>query len=83
MERILASNVFDMFIVQESKIGSETGDNFINKFYYNIIGRDRHHSAGGILIFLKNNYKIIYNISDEVFETIILTISNHKTRINF
>ena len=77
----VASNVFDILIVQESKIGTETGDNFINKLNYNIIRRDRHHFAGENLIFLKNNYKII--ISDEVFETIILTISIHKTRIIF
>jgi hypothetical protein len=76
-------NTIDLICVQESKIGNEVPDSLFAFNNYQIIRRDRSKGSGGIIIFLKKCYKVIYKYIDPVFETIVLILKIGKNKINF
>ena len=70
LDSILSSNKFDLVVIQESKIGVETPDASLNYPSYQLFRRDRSLGSGGVLLFVKKSYKIIFCFIDPVFETI-------------
>ena len=82
VQDILHKGIIDMFIIQESKIGTDVPDSLFD-FNYNIIRRDRVKGSGGIIIFLKKQYQILSKVSDEVYETIVLSLKIKHRSTNF
>ena len=82
LDSILVSQKFDFIVIQESKIGTETPDAYFNYPHYQLIRRDRSLGAGGILLFVKKSYKLIFCHTDTIFETIALTLVVNKMNFN-
>ena len=66
---ILSSNLLDMVIFQESKMGNEIPYRSFDDLNYNMIRRDRVNGGGRLLVFIKKCYKVIFNYIDNNFET--------------
>ncbi len=80
---VINSDLYDFISFQETKVDSTVPDAMFNFSNYQTIRRDRVKGGGGIIIFIKKNYKIMYNSSDEEFETITLTLKLKNSLVNF
>ena len=69
VNEIIDLRLFDLISFNETKIdGNSPGP--INSIYNNVIMRDRNGSGGGVMIFIRKEYKIIKQITSELFELI-------------
>ena len=82
LDSILVSEKFDLVVIEESKIGLDTPDASFNYHSYQVIRRDRMLGAGGLLLFFKKSYKIIFSYIDPLFETIALTLVVNNVNFN-
>ena len=80
---LLVKRCIDMLIIEERKLSPDIPDEFYSFAGYQTFRRDRTRNGGGILILLKECYKISFYHQDEQFETIILTTSLRKWKVNF
>ena len=80
---ILSSDIFDMVIFQESKLGENTPDQSFDYPNYNMIRRDRVAGGGGLMVFIKKCYGVTFNYIDVDFETICLTLAFKTFPVNF
>ena len=83
VKSLLDLNLIDLLVVVESKLGDDVSDLIFDFSNYNIVRRDRIKGAGGLLIFLKKNYKILSKYIDELFETVSMTIRLKNRNANF
>lgn len=83
LDSILNLNLIDLILIQESKLGDDTPDSMFEYQNYNILRRDRLKGGGGILIFIKNCYKISSILIDDNFETISFTLEVNKLNYHF
>jgi len=74
--------LFDVISLNETKIDENTPDPFNSKFY-NIIRRDRTSSGGDVMIFIKNEYKVINQYESSDFEIIFFQLKINETVNNF
>ena len=73
-----------MVIFQESKLGNEITDQSFDYLNFNMIRRDWVDGGGGLLVFIKKCYEVIFNLYiDNNFETICLTLTLKEFQINF
>ena len=79
---LIELNNIDLVCIQESKIGDDVPDSVFAFDNYQIIRRDRTKGSGGIIIFLKKCYNVIYKYIDPTFETITLTLKIGKIVID-
>jgi hypothetical protein len=83
--KIMNKKIFDMIIIQETKI---TSDDPHSKFVfdgYTTLRRDRKvGGGGGIMVLVKNSHQVVYQFEDEIFETLCLGVNiSKKSRCNF
>lgn len=83
LDLILKEQKFDLITIQESKLGNDTPSASLKYQNYNIYRRDRHLGGGGLLIYVKDNHKVVYEHKDEDFETICLGILIGNRRSNY
>jgi hypothetical protein len=50
---------FDLVMINESKLGEMVPNSSINHRYFKVLRRDRNRNGGGIIIFVKNSYKVM------------------------
>ena len=83
LDSILSLNLIDLIFIQESKLGDDTPNSTFEYPNYNILRRDRLKGGGGILIIIKNCYKISSEMCDENYETISFTLEINKLNYHF
>ena len=75
INKILNSRKFDIISLNETKLDENTPDIFKSNFY-NFIRRDRTSHGGGLLIFIRLEYKIvcqeIYNDYEIIFFQLLI-----------
>ena len=71
-----------MFVIVESKLGEMTPDEYFD-FNYHIIRRDRVAGNGGLIIFIKKDYKIISTTIYSDYEVISFTVKIKHRLVNF
>ena len=69
-------------MIVESKLGEMTPDEYFD-FNYHIIRRDRVAGSGGLIIFLKKDYKIISTTIYSDYEVISFTVKIKHRLVNF
>ena len=58
-EHILNSRIFDLILLNETKLDSTYPHSFIRSNHYTIIRRDKTTKEGGLIVFIRKEYKII------------------------
>ena len=81
MNHILNKLYFDFVFIQETKLGPDLPDLFINNKSYGLVRRDRKAGGGGLLVYHKNSYTILNPIIDS--ETITFSVILNKTKHTF
>ena len=81
-ELIMKGNL-DIIIFQETKIGDFISHDLFKFNGYNTLRRDRSSNGGGIIVLIKDVYKLEYFYQDDSFETIIFSIFFQKHKVNF
>ena len=83
IQMILDKKLFDIIMLNESKLDETIPTKFTDHINYISIRRDRTRSGGGILIFIRSEYKV-YNINiHSKIECIYFSIKYYKTILNF
>ena len=54
-----SKGLFDIIVLNETKINEEIPDSFFSNRRYNTIRRDRNTEGGGVLVFCRKEYKIL------------------------
>ncbi len=73
---------FDIISLNETKIDGNSPDPIVSAFY-NVIRRDRNNSGGGIMIFVKKEYKIARQVISDEAEIVFFQITVTKSSYNF
>ncbi len=82
VNEIIDLRLFDLISFNETKIDANSPDPF-NSIYYNVIRRDRNGSGGGVMIFIRKEYKIIKQIISDHFELIYFQLEVDGLASNF
>ena len=59
LNEILNQNVFDLVLLNETKLDQFTTDEAINNDNYQLLRRDRTLNGGGIVVYIRKQYEII------------------------
>ena len=83
IQMILDKKLFDIIMLNESKLDETIPTKFTDHINYISLRRDRTRNGGGILIFIRREYKV-YNINiHSKIECIYFSIKYCKTILNF
>ena len=55
----------------------------LNHSYYNVIRRDRNNNGGGILVFIRKEYKLVRTLTSSDYELLSFQLTINDTNINF
>ena len=71
---ILSLQLYDVLLINESKLDEHIPDSFCSHVNYHMIRRDRNRNGGGLLIYLNKKYNIIESYNSIEYESIFLQI---------
>ena len=82
---LLDLNLFDIIFLQETKLGPEDSDHFLQHKEYSFLRRDRDVHGGGIIIYIKKSLTVVFSYIDpsSKFEFILFSILINNKKINF
>ena len=83
MNNILNSGICDILFLNEIKLDDSNPDKLFEHDAYNMLRRNRNKAGGGIMVYVKKQYKLIdFSLSSE-FELIFFKIMLNKLVFNF
>ena len=70
IDEILNLKLYDIVTLNETKLDESVPQSFYKNVFYNIIRRDRGTGGGGVLVFIRKEYKILNSFNSLDFEMI-------------
>ena len=79
IDEILNLKLYDIVTLNETKLDEYVSQSFYKNVFYIIIRRDRGTGGGGVLVFIRKEYKILNSFNSLDFEMIHFKIYCVKT----
>ena len=82
VDEILKLDIFDFFIINESKLDVSTPVDFYVNKSYRCLRNDRTRRGGGVAIFVKNRYSICREVKLQEIEVLYMQINVNSLLVN-
>jgi exonuclease III len=82
LTNILDLKVFDVVLLNETKLDSSITESFFQNQHYTLIRRDKNGNGGGIMIFLRNSLKVVQTTASPDFESVYVKLIVDKKPVN-
>jgi len=83
---LLDLNTFDIIFLQETKLGSEDSDSFLQHNDYSLLRRDRDRNGGGIIVYIRKTIDVVFEFIEpekSKFEFLLFSILVNNKKLNF